>query len=301
MRGRRGRDGGRRSRTSPSAPACRRGRSRTRSTAGPASRTRPVTRILAIAKELGWYPNRAARALSASRADACGLVLARPAKTIALEPFFMEFIAGVEARLSPRSIGLTIQLVDSSRTRSPSTGAGSASTGSTACSSSTCATTIRASRRSSSMGLPAVVIGGPLAGRALPAVWHDEASVVIEAVRYLAALGHRRIARVAGVADFVHTAGAHEGVPRYDARARPGRRGRLHRLHARERCPRDPTAALVPRAADGDHLRQRPPRRHRARRCAADGIHGPRRPLADRVGRLADQPCRASAAHGDHP
>ena len=36
-------------------------------------------RILAIADELGWYPNRAARALSASRADACGLVLARPA------------------------------------------------------------------------------------------------------------------------------------------------------------------------------------------------------------------------------
>ena len=68
-------------------------------------------RILAIADELGWYPNRAARALSASRADACGLILARPATTIALEPFFMEFIAGVEAELSPRAIGLTIQLV----------------------------------------------------------------------------------------------------------------------------------------------------------------------------------------------
>ena len=37
-------------------------------------------RILQIAKELGWYPNRAARALSAARADACGFVLARPAK-----------------------------------------------------------------------------------------------------------------------------------------------------------------------------------------------------------------------------
>ena len=70
-------------------------------------------RILAIADEFGWYPNRAARALSGSRADACGLVLARPATTIALEPFFMQFIAGVEAQLSPRSIGLTLQLVDS--------------------------------------------------------------------------------------------------------------------------------------------------------------------------------------------
>ena len=60
-------------------------------------RRHPRTRILSIADELGWYPNRAARALSASRADACGLVLARPARTLALEPFFMEFLAGVES------------------------------------------------------------------------------------------------------------------------------------------------------------------------------------------------------------
>ena len=57
-------------------------------------------RIISIANELGWYPNRAARALSAARAEACGLVLARPARTLALEPFFMEFIAGVEAELA---------------------------------------------------------------------------------------------------------------------------------------------------------------------------------------------------------
>src|SRR6478735_2716248 len=67
-------------------------------------------RILAIANELGWYPNRAARALSASRADACGLVIARPARMLALEPFFMEFVSGVEAELSARSVALTIQL-----------------------------------------------------------------------------------------------------------------------------------------------------------------------------------------------
>ncbi len=163
-------------------------------------------RILAIADELGWYPNRAARALSASRADACGLILARPATTIALEPFFMEFIGGVEAELSPRSIGLTIQLVR------------------------TVEEEIAVYRRwfgehrvdgvfvvdvrhddprveaVGALGLPAVVIGGPLPGTPLPAVWHDEASVVQEAVQYLAALGHRRIARVSGVEEFVHTA-----------------------------------------------------------------------------------------------
>jgi DNA-binding LacI/PurR family transcriptional regulator len=55
------------------------------------------------------------------------------------------------------------------------------------------------------LGLPAVVVGGPLPDRALPAVFHDEASVVVEAVQYLAALGHTRVAHVTGVSDFVHT------------------------------------------------------------------------------------------------
>jgi DNA-binding LacI/PurR family transcriptional regulator len=162
-------------------------------------------RILAIADELGWYPNRAARALSAARADACGLVLARPARTIALEPFFMEFIAGVESELATRSIALTIQLVGDVREE------------------------IAVYRRwwgehrvdgvlvvdlriddprveeLPRLGLPAVVIGGPLGSTELPCVWHDEAAVVTEAIRYLAALGHSRLAHVCGVGEFVHT------------------------------------------------------------------------------------------------
>lgn len=162
-------------------------------------------RILSIAEELGWYPNRAARALSAARADACGFVLARPAKTLALEPFFMEFLAGVESVLAAHSIALTIQLVRDIeeeievyrrwwgerrvdgilmvdlRLEDPRI-----------------AELVR-------LGMPAVVVGGPLEDRALPSVWHDEASVVVEAVQYLAALGHRKIARVAGVSHFVHT------------------------------------------------------------------------------------------------
>jgi DNA-binding LacI/PurR family transcriptional regulator len=162
-------------------------------------------RIVSIAEELGWYPNRAARALSAARADACGLVLARPARTLALEPFFMEFIAGVESELARRSIALTIQLVRDVREE------------------------ITVYRRwwgehrvdgvlvldlrvedprvdeLARLGLPAVVVGGPVKNGSLPAVWHDEAGVVTEAVQYLAALGHSRLAHVTGVGEFVHT------------------------------------------------------------------------------------------------
>ena len=162
-------------------------------------------RILSIADELGWYPNRAARALSASRADACGLVLARPARSLALEPFFMEFIAGVEVELSSRSVALTLQLAEDPRQE------------------------IEVYRRwwgehrvdgvlmvdlrvddprvdeLVRLGLPAVIVGGPLENRALPAVFHDESTVVVDAVQYLVALGHTRIAHVTGVSDFVHT------------------------------------------------------------------------------------------------
>jgi DNA-binding LacI/PurR family transcriptional regulator len=163
-------------------------------------------RILAIANELGWYPNRAARSLSAARADACGLVIARPARIFGLEPFLMEFVSGVEAELSARSIALTIQLVRDPweeievyrrwwaerrvdgvmvydpRTDDPRVPA------------------------LAELGLPAAIVGGPLAGSPLPSVWNDERSPVVETVRYLAALGHTRVARVAGVGEFDHTA-----------------------------------------------------------------------------------------------
>src|SRR5262249_7311425 len=135
-------------------------------------------RILAIAEELGWYPNRAARALSAARADACGLVLARPVRLLAFEPFFMQFVAGAEAEASSRSIALPLQLAEAVpeeiaihrrwwaerrvdgvllvdlRTNDPR---------------------VEAIAR---LGLPAVVVGGPVTTRALPSVWHAEASVV---------------------------------------------------------------------------------------------------------------------------
>ncbi|MGA9761696.1 MAG: LacI family DNA-binding transcriptional regulator [Gaiellaceae bacterium] len=163
-------------------------------------------RILAIVAELGWSPNRAARALSAARAGACGLVLARPARMLALEPFFVELISGIESELSERSIALTIQLVHDVeqeiavyrrwwaerrvdgilmvdlRRDDPRIGE---------------------LRR---LGMPAVIVGGPVPDDALPAAWHDEAPVVADVVRYLAKLGHTKIARVSGLTEFVHTA-----------------------------------------------------------------------------------------------
>ena len=132
-------------------------------------------------------------------------MLARPARTLAFEPFFMELISGIEMELSSRSVGLTLQVVHDVEAE------------------------IAVYRRwwaerrvdgvlvvdprledpriemIEKLGLPAVVIGGPEGIGGLSAVWSDDAGAVVDVVRYLARLGHERIARVAGVPEFLST------------------------------------------------------------------------------------------------
>ena len=162
-------------------------------------------RVLAIAEELGWKPNSAARALSAARAGAVGLVLARPARMLGIEPFFMQLISGLEGELSKRSVALLLQVVEDHKAE------------------------VEVYRRwwgerridgvvvvdlhvedrrvpvLEELGLPAVVIGGPEGLGRLAGVWSDDAAALTAAVDYLAALGHRRIARVAGPPALWHT------------------------------------------------------------------------------------------------
>jgi DNA-binding LacI/PurR family transcriptional regulator len=162
-------------------------------------------RVLELAAEMGWHPNSAARALSAARAGAFGLVLARPASTLGVEPFMMKLISGMETTLATRSIALLLQVVPDHDAE------------------------VSAYRRwwaerrvdgiflvnlriddkrvpvLEELGLPAVVIGGPGHHGNLPGVWSDDASAMAMVVEYLAALGHRRIARVAGPPGLLHT------------------------------------------------------------------------------------------------
>ena len=70
-------------------------------------------KILDVAHELGWAPNRTARMLSGSRTETFGLVLARDPRTLGSEPFYMEFIAGLQDELSQRGYALLLQLATS--------------------------------------------------------------------------------------------------------------------------------------------------------------------------------------------
>ncbi len=162
-------------------------------------------RILTIAEELGWRPSSAARALKGAPVGAVGLVLKRAQPTKGISQFHLDLISGIEAALADRSAALVLQLVDDNKSE------------------------IEVVRRwwgdarvdgvivtdlgvddvrlpvLEELRMPAVVVGSPPGAVTLPAVWSDDAGAMEEAVQYLAALGHRRIARVAGLMAFRHT------------------------------------------------------------------------------------------------
>lgn len=162
-------------------------------------------RILAIAEEIGWRPNSAARALSGARADAVGMVLCRPARFLGVEPFFMELISGIEAELAARSCALMLQVVPDHDTEIAAYrrwwGEGRID--------GAILVDLHADDRRigvlGALGMPAVVVGDPSAAGPMVPVWSDEGAAVRETVTYLAALRHRRIARVAGLPRLVHT------------------------------------------------------------------------------------------------
>jgi DNA-binding LacI/PurR family transcriptional regulator len=162
-------------------------------------------RILAIAQEIGFNPNSAARALSGSTANAVGLALCRPARILGIEPFFMELISGVEAELSARSYALTLQVVADPEAEIAvyKRWWGERRVDGVF----VCDLRIDDSRVPvlEELQLPAVVIGGPEHTGELACVWADDAAALGETLEYLVALGHRRIARVGGLPELLHT------------------------------------------------------------------------------------------------
>ncbi|WEH14728.1 LacI family DNA-binding transcriptional regulator [Streptomyces sp. VNUA24] len=163
-------------------------------------------RISAAARELGWAPNLAARSLSSRRVDVVGLAVCRPAKLLGLEPFYMEFVSGVESVLTERDCALLLRLV---RTVDEEVGVqdawwrGRQVSGSILVDFRADDPRVAAAGR---LGMPVVAVGHPSLTGGLTSVWTDDATAVAEALRYLAALGHRRIARVGGAAALGHTA-----------------------------------------------------------------------------------------------
>lgn len=173
----------------------------------------PVTRdrIRRVAEQLGWQPRAAARALSGEGSATVGLVLARPARTLGVESFFLQLVSGIQEELAARRLGLLFQVVEGLDAE--------------------CATYRRwwAEHRVDGvlvvdprqddprpdllggLGLPAVMIGAPAPptvdgeSPAVSTLGADDAGIMAALVGHLHALGHRRITHIAGLPEFAHT------------------------------------------------------------------------------------------------
>jgi len=162
-------------------------------------------RILAVADELSWRPNSAARALSAARTGTVGLVFNRPASTLGIEPFFLQLLSGIQSVLSDRSSALLFQVVDGLDAE--------VATYRRWASEQRVDGVLVVDLRSddprpavlTALGLPALLIGGPDPAHDLPAIWADDAAAMRSIVEYLAGLGHRRIVYVSGLRELLHT------------------------------------------------------------------------------------------------
>lgn len=162
-------------------------------------------RILAAAKEIGWTPNLAAQALSGHGLHTIGLTLARPASMLGREPFYMDFIAGAESVLAEHGCSLLLRLtrtVEEEITVQREWWQGGRVNGSILVDLRVDDPRVAALRE---LDLPAVVVAHPDLAGGFPSVWTDDAAAMQEAVRYLGALGHRRLARVSGPAQLGHT------------------------------------------------------------------------------------------------
>lgn len=162
-------------------------------------------KVLAIAEELGWVANGAARALSGAATRTVGMVLRRPARILGVEPFFMELISGVEAGLSAQDYALTLQVaagIEAEMAVYRRWWAGSQVDGVLLCDLQVDDARVAVLEE---LELPAVVIGASDGAGGLVSLWSNDGAAVTEAVEYLFTLGHRRIARVGGLPELLHT------------------------------------------------------------------------------------------------
>jgi DNA-binding LacI/PurR family transcriptional regulator len=162
-------------------------------------------RILAIAEEIGFQPSSAARALTAGRAGAFGLVIDRPARTLGIEPFFMQLISGIQSDLAAHQVTLQFTMTEDADAEIELYRQWWAQRRVDGVFIVDLQVDDRRVPVIEKMRMPAVVVGTPRGAGSLPAIWQDDRTAVELVVRYLAEQGHRRIARVGGRSVYWHS------------------------------------------------------------------------------------------------
>jgi DNA-binding LacI/PurR family transcriptional regulator len=171
---------------------------------GVAPKTRD--RILAAARELGWQPSTRAMALSRSRAFAVGLVMRRAPELLGADPFFPQFLAGVETALAERGSALVLQVVaddDEAEAGSYRRLAGQGRVDGVFL--NDMLVDDHRFDLLAGLGLHAVAVGRPAGPCPFPVVSLDDRQGVAHTVEHLLGLGHRRVAFVGGTEGYVHS------------------------------------------------------------------------------------------------
>ncbi|HTJ31849.1 MAG TPA: LacI family DNA-binding transcriptional regulator [Dactylosporangium sp.] len=169
-------------------------------------------RVREVAEELGFTAHRAAVAMHGAAADIVGLVLHRTSAELRSEVFRRQFIAGLQMELYARGFGLALQFVEDlaeevaiyRRWHAERRVDGVV----------LCDLRVDDPRLAAvlDLGLPAVVAGGSGELPGLANLSTDEHAAAGKIAGYLAALGHRRIARVSGPAELAHTGARTEAL-----------------------------------------------------------------------------------------
>lgn len=135
-----------------------------------------------------------------------GLVLRRSAQAGQLDPFHQDFVRGLESRLAEAGRSLLVML-QAEAEQELQTYRRWATQGRID------GVILMDLRQGDArvallgeLGMSAVVIGDPQITLDFPTVFTDDKATMKQALRYLTGLGHRRIARIAGPAQLLHTA-----------------------------------------------------------------------------------------------
>ncbi|WP_431683525.1 LacI family DNA-binding transcriptional regulator [Kitasatospora sp. KL5] len=158
-------------------------------------------RIVEAARDLGWSPNLAARSLArGAQVHTIGMAITRDTAGAGLDSVHMALIGGIESVLTERPCALLLHIAadpEAELALYRQWWQSGRVNGSVLIGVSADDPRIEAVQR---LGMPVVAVAPPQFSGPFPAVTGDDAAATTEAVRYLAALGHRRIAHVRGPA-----------------------------------------------------------------------------------------------------
>ncbi|GAB2568898.1 LacI family transcriptional regulator [Paractinoplanes abujensis] len=134
-----------------------------------------------------------------------GLVLARASRVLGEEPYYHEFLEGLERVLTPAGVSVLVQVVTDREAESAVYERWAAQRLVDGVVLVDLAPDDARVALVGRLELPAVVLGAPSTAPGLATVWTDDAGFAQEAVRFLADRGHEVIGHISGPLTFAHT------------------------------------------------------------------------------------------------